>query len=253
MVFCLYLIGKQWPAKHFLWSLLFLALQLYVAIQILLPILRLEPTQRSRVFYLLAATGLALLITLSNSIPANPFWQPLLAIAKSALLILSATAIGTVLARFVTAIRNLIPICIVMSLADISSWLIGPTADFSRQIETFYRKPIGPPPAVDQILIKLAFPGMDRLVPVFGISDWIMVVLFINVANKFSLNDNLLGIAAHQLIRQHRFGLYLPLPALALFSALVLAQTTGFFVPALPFMAATMLLWYGLHSLLARK
>ena len=60
------------------------------------------------------------------------------------------------------------------------------------------------------ILIKLALSGQAALAPVFGFSDWIMVVFFAQVAHHHGVNDNLLGPAGESLARLGRIGHYLP-------------------------------------------
>jgi hypothetical protein len=102
------------------------------------------------------------------------------------------------------------------------------------------------------ILVKLAFPGFAALAPVFGIADWIMVVFFAVVAGRYEINDNLIGPRGETLARQGRIGFYLPVSVVALIGAIVLAQTTGLFIPALPVIALIMLLWYALRYLMSR-
>jgi hypothetical protein len=149
---------------------------------------------------------------------------------------------------------ELVPICMAMTLADFFSWYVGPTAIFSRQIQEYYLTPEGSPPLIDMVLIKLAVPGSIGLAPVFGISDWIMVVFFVIVARRYGINDNLLGTPGETLARQGRLGCYLPVSLAAMFLATLLAQTTGLFIPALPLIALTMLLFYaGRYLLLQRR
>ncbi|MEZ4484542.1 MAG: hypothetical protein R2864_08080 [Syntrophotaleaceae bacterium] len=73
----------------------------------------------------------------------------------------------------------------------LTSWIGGPTAGFSRQIQHYYLAPEGPPPLIDMFLIKLVLPGAGGPAPIFGISDWIMVVFFAIVARRHAINDNL--------------------------------------------------------------
>lgn len=231
----------------------FIALQLYAAAQLLLPALLLHPEERTRSFYLFWGITLTLSIWLINQLPPVVAWLPLLAAVKSGLLLLVATVTGAALARYVNRLWEIVPICIVMTMADFSSWLYGPTAHFAQEIEQFYLAPEGPPPLIDMILIKLAFPGSVELAPVFGISDWIMVVFFAIVARRHGVNDNLIGEPGETLARQKRIGRYLPVSVVALFTATVLAQATGLFIPALPLIALIMLLWYAGRYLLRRR
>ncbi len=196
---------------------------------------------------------LASSIWLINQLPPDGFWQSLLAVIKSGLLLLVGTLIGAALARYVKRLWEIVPIGIAMTLADFASWLFGPTATFSQQIEQYYRAPEGPAPFIDMVLIKLVFPGATGLAPVFGISDWIIVVFFAIVAQRHGVNDNLLGTAGETLARQGKIGRYLPVSVVALFAATLLAQVSGLFIPALPLIALIMLFWYVIRYLLLRS
>lgn len=235
------------------WSVCFIALQLYFAAQLLLPALLLHPEERSRGFYLFWGIILALSLWLLNQLTPADIWIPLLSAIKSSLLLLIATITGAALARYIQRLWEIVPVCIVMTLADFASWLYGPTAGFSQQIQQYYLAPEGPPPLVDMVLVKLAFPGSAGLAPVFGVSDWIMVVFFAIVANRYAVNDNLIGSAGEALARRGRIGRYLPVSVLALFLAIVLAQTTGLFIPALPLIALVMLIWYAGRHLFRKR
>ena len=244
LVLLLWAVGQKMETALIWWSVGFIALQLFTAGQLLLPALLLHPEERSRSFYFFWGIVLVLLIWLINQLLPLRSWQPLLSVVKSGLLLLTGTVIGAALARYVNRLWELIPICLVMTLADFSSWLIGPTANFAQEIQTYYLAPKGPPPPIDMLLVKMAFPGAAGLAPVFGISDWIMVVFFVIVARRYQINDNLIGAPGETLARQKRVGCYLPLPLVALFAAILLAQTSGHFVPALPLIVLVMLLWY---------
>jgi hypothetical protein len=228
----------------------FIALQLYAAAQLLLPALLLHPEDRSRGFYLLWGGILILGVWLINQLNPSGGLQPALASIKSGLLLLIATVAGAAMARYVHRLWELVPVCIVMTLADFASWLYGPTGGFAIEIKEYYLSPGGPPPLVDMLLVKLAFPGAVGLAPVFGVSDWIMVVFFAIVARRYEVNDNLIGPLGEELAERGRIGRYLPVSVVALFIAIVLAQTTGLFIPALPLIALLMLLWYAARYLL---
>ena len=148
------------------------------------------------------------------------------------------------MARYVKRLWEIVPVCIVMALADFASWLAGPTAGFAEQIQRYYLRPEGPPPLVDMVLVKFALPAAGGVSPVFGVSDWIMVVFFAIVARRYQVNDNLVGAPGEALARKGKIGAYLPVSVVALLIAIVIAQSTGLFVPALPLIAVVMLLWY---------
>lgn len=245
VLYIFWLIGQSLETAHPGWSALFILVQLFAATQLLLPALLLHPEERSRSFYIFWSLVLCGAIWLLNQLPA----YSLLTVIKSGLLLLIATLVGAALARYVKRLWELIPICIAMTLADFASWSHGPTAIFSKQITQYYLAPKGPPPLVDMILVKLAFPGRLELAPVFGISDWIMVVFFAIVAHRHKINDNLIGPDGEVVARRQQVGRYLPVSVLALLLAIILAQTTGLFIPALPLIALIMLLWYGVRFL----
>ncbi|MDF1579208.1 MAG: hypothetical protein P1P74_00335 [Desulfuromonadales bacterium] len=253
VIFSLWSVGQVIDFPTLWWGGGFNALQLFAAAQLLLPALLLHPEERSRGFYLFWGVCLALSVWLINQLHPTIGWQPLLAALKSGILLLAGTLIGAALARYVNRLWEIVPVCVVMTLADFISWLHGPTAGFAREIKTYYLYPVGTPPLIDMILVKLAFPGSASLVPVFGISDWIMVVFFAIVARRHGVNDNLAGGCGETLARQGQIGRYLPVSVVALFVAIILAQLSGGFIPALPLIALTMLLWYGVRYLLLSR
>jgi len=235
------------------WSFGLMILQLYFAGLLIFPVLRLQSENRSRGFYLFWGIILALLIWMFHQLSLNGSWQSLLNAIQSGLLLMTGTIVGAALARYVKKFWEILPLCFAMSVADFSSWLIGPTANFAQTIEQYYLKPEGPPPAIDMILVKLAFPGTENLLPVFGLSDWIMVAFFIVVAQRYQINDNLLGFRRDFGPESKHLGrFYLPVSLVALLSAVICAQATGLFIPALPVIALVMLVWFGGHGLLKR-
>jgi hypothetical protein len=252
-VFGLWSTGYLSETASAWWTVGLIALQLFAAAQMFLPALRLHPEDRTRSFYLFWGIALLLIIWLANQITPSSSWLPLLTAIKSGLLLLIATIVGTALARYVRRLWELIPICLAMTLADFVSWSFGPTADFARQIQQYYMAPEGPPPLIDMLLIKLALPGAEVLAPVFGISDWIMVVFFAVVAKQHGVNDNLLGMSNKRLLQHRRIGCYLPISVVALFAAILLAQTTGLFIPALPVIALIVFVWYAARYLQLRR
>lgn len=232
------------------WTVGLVALQLFAAAQMFLPALRLHPEERTRGFYLCWGATLLLLIWSAHQITPVGGWQPFLNAIKSGLLLLIGALVGTVLARYVRRLWELVPICVAMTLTDLASWNYGPTADFSRQIRQYYTAPEGSPPLIDMVLIKFALPGAADLAPVFGLSDWIMVVFFAVVAKRHGVNDNLLGMFSQ---RPNQRRCYLPISVAALFAAILLAQATGLFIPALPVIALTMPVWYAARYLQLRS
>ena len=246
-------IGQPISSAEPWWAVGFVALQLYAAAQLLLPALLLQPETRTRGFYFFWLSIMILFLWLINQIPAIGIWQLPLSGIKSSLLLFIGTLIGTALARFVNRLWEVVPICFAMALADLFSWSIGPTANFAQEIEQYYLAPVGPPPFIDMVLVKLAYPGAAILIPVFGISDWIMVAFFVSVSRHYNINDNLVGLSATLPAEKKLRGRYLPVPVLALFAAVLLAQTSGLFIPVLPLIAITMLLWYAFQYLRSHR
>jgi hypothetical protein len=242
----LWFLGRQLSSPSDLWSAVFIFLQLYLAVQMLLPALLLEPEQRTRGFYLFWLAGLALLIWSAHQLPAGGSWAPLLSAFKTGLLLFSGTLVGIILARYVKRLWEVLPLALVMMLADFSSWAVGPTADFARQIEDYYLVPEGPRPLIDMVLVKLAYPGANGLAPVFGISDWIIVVFFAAVARRYRINDNLIGPGGGP--EQTSRGLYLPVSVVALFLAILLAHAGETFIPALPLIVLVVVLYFVLWT-----
>lgn len=230
----------------------FIAVQLYAAAQLLLPAL-LHPEARSRSFYLFWGGALGVGLWLLHQIPATGIWLHLLAALKSGFLLFAGTLAGTALARYLHRLWEILPVCVVMTLADFASWQGGPTATFAQQIQSYYLHPEGAPPLVDMILIKFALPGAPALAPLFGLSDWVMVVFFTIVARRHGINDNLFGPSGTDLAATGKFGSYLPVAVLALLAAILLAQVSGLFLPALPLIALCMLLWYSGRYLWLRR
>jgi hypothetical protein len=124
---------------------------------------------------------------------------------------------------------ELIPLCLVMSLIDIFSVFKGPTRQLTSSLVGYYSSgQSGPPPLVDYILIKLPLPGQSSLLPVFGVSDWIMIVMLSAASAKFGMNDNVL----------HRVkGVYFPVAGMGLIAAILAAREFDMYLPALPMIA----------------
>jgi len=245
----LWLVSHQLAPQSFWWSAGFIFIQLYLAVQMLLPALLLEPEQRTRGFYLFWLTALILLMWVVHQLPAAGFWSPLLTAVKSGLLLFTGTLIGVALARYVKRLWEVLPLCLVMMLADFSSWAVGPTAKFAREIEAYYLDPVGPPPLIDMVLVKFSYLGSPGLVPLFGVSDWIMVVFFAAVARRYQINDNLVGPPPSGHYPDRLCGRYLPVSAVALFLAIMLAHASGSFIPVLPLIALVVVVFYLLRTL----
>lgn len=157
-------------------------------------------------------------------------------------LLLLAMVVGSWMTTALSRPAELVPVCLVMSLVDIFSVSRGPSRFIAGRIEEFYLKGReGLPPVGDFLLIKMTLPGGTAAFPVFGVSDWIIVAFLALAAARFEYNDNLLGPGLATLGETKRPALYFPLPAAALLLAVLLAQFTGIFLPALPFISVLFL------------
>ncbi len=128
---------------------------------------------------------------------------------------------------------ELLPLCLVMSMVDIFSVFKGPTKALTHTIAAHYSGgQAGHPPMVDFILVKFPLPGMPMLMPVFGVVDWILIVMLSGAAVNFDMNDNLLGRPGK---------LYFPAAAAGLVITLLAARGLGVYLPALPMIAVCFL------------
>ncbi len=245
----LLVVGCNWVGEAFapssFWGAFWLALQLFAAGRLFTPAQSLEPVPRQRLFYLF---WLLVLLVLNGVLfflfpyADSSVW---VAALKSAFLLLCGTLVGVVLARYIKTLRDALWICVAMSGADFFSWLSGPTAEFTQQITAYYQAPQGMPPLIDMVLIKMAFPGTARLVPVIGVSDWVMVAFFTCVARQFQHQRRLTGHSAGNFdTAGHWLGHYFPIPVVALYGIILLAQSSNLFIPVLPLLAVIMIGWY---------
>jgi hypothetical protein len=170
--------------------------------------------------------------------------HPLLAPLVTANLVVLACLIGTWLTDGLRRPAELVPVGVLMALVDAASVLAGPTRRIAESIETYYKGGMaGPLPAGDALLVKAAFWGSDRLLPIFGVSDWIMVAFLTAAALKFDLNDNLAPTSLGAMARRGRTALFFPVAAAGLTLAVWVAQFSGRAVPALPLVAGAHLGW----------
>ncbi len=244
----LWFAAERFSLTSVWWPALFVFVQLYLAAQTLVPVLFMESEKRSRGFYLFWVLVLGGLVWLVNQLAVIDAW-PLSESLASGVLLFSGSLIGIALARYVKRLWEVLPLCLVMMLADFYSWAAGPTAEFARKIETYYLDPVGPPPLIDMVLVKFSYPGAPGLVPVFGVSDWIMVVFFAVVARRFGINDNLIGSPPSGHYPDRLCGRYLPISIVALFLAIMLAHVSGSFIPALPVIALMVVVFYLVRAL----
>jgi hypothetical protein len=150
-------------------------------------------------------------------------------------LLVFAALLGSWMVAPLTRPAEIVPVCVVMTAADLFSVLAGPTREIAFELRAFYEGGMeGPVPAAEFMLIKIAVPGFAALVPVFGVADWIMVVFLVAAVAKFRMNDNLAGPSLRTMLEKGRLRLYVPVAASGLILAVLLAQGLNLFLPALP-------------------
>ncbi len=164
---------------------------------------------------------------------------PLMQMLNTANLLVLANLVGAWIITPVLRMAELSMLCVVAALADLFSFLRGPTRAIAESIHTYYSGGLqGPPPAGDFLLIKVAVPGMYYLKPIFGVSDWIIMAFLSAAAVRFCIDDNLAGKSLPAMVREKRISLYFPVPGAALVIAVLLAYRFNIFIPVLPMVAA---------------
>lgn len=194
----------------------------------------LEDAPRLRKAMLAVSVGVALAVYLvmRDGTVKNVFLSSL----GTVNLIVFACVVGTWMAHSIKRPSELVPICGVVAIADLFSVFAGPTRQMVEGLKAFYEKGMqGPPPLTDFILIKISVPGMGPALPLFGVSDWIILVFLCAALAKFGLNDNLAGSGIRGMAKRKRLAFYFPAAALGLLGAIVTVHLTGMFLPALPF------------------
>jgi hypothetical protein len=178
---------------------------------------------------LILAAGLVLLIRHTES------YREVLFVLASANLVVFALLLGNFLVSGLNRPSELVPVCLVMSAADLLSVFAGPSKQMIEGIDVFYRDGrLGTVPWSDFLLVKIAVPGVGHLLPVFGVADVVILAFLIAAAHKFRLDDNLLGRRLGALGDGRRFPLWFPAAAAGLVFALLAAHGFSLFLPALP-------------------
>ncbi len=153
-------------------------------------------------------------------------------------LLVFANFLGVWIAAPLKREAELVLVCLAMALADLFSIIRGPTRIFIKSIQTYYESGLaGPPPVSDFLLVKISVPGLAHLQPVFGISDWIIVVFLSAAAVKFRIPDNLLGKGLAAMQDQTCPSPYFPVAAAGLIAAIFTAVLLNRFIPVLPVIA----------------
>jgi hypothetical protein len=163
-------------------------------------------------------------------------------IVGSSNLLVFAALLGSWMVAPLTRPAEIVPVCVVMTAADLFSVLAGPTREIASDLRIFYEGGMeGAAPAAESLLIKIAVPGFERLVPLFGVADWIMVVFLAAAVAKFGMNDNLAGPSLGSMLERRRVSFYVPVAASGLILAVLTAQGLDIFLPALPVVSVVFL------------
>lgn len=196
---------------------------------------------RARSIYLGASVAVGV-VCITIHTQGSRSW--LIPMVHTANLIFFATLTGTFLVQAVRRIPEILVICIGLSMADLFSVLKGPTQQAVQSLFIYYQKGmLDETPWVDWLLIKLTLPGTDFFQPIFGVSDWIAIVLLSASAVKLGVRDNLFGIRHRG---NTRYFPYLPVAAVGLLASIAAADLLAMFIPALPLICAgqcAYLLW----------
>jgi len=160
---------------------------------------------------------------------------------STATLVLLACVAGHWLVIPLKRPSEFIPIGMAVALSDIFSVFSGPTRNFAEDISDYYREGMtGPVPLVDFFLVKMPMPGNDYFMPVFGITDWVVVALLSAGALRFSMNDNIFSLA-ESTQRQNKSRAFFPVAGIGLIFSIVAARSMNLYLPALPFIVIVFL------------
>ncbi len=211
---------------------LFVAMYLLLASSLTYRIIKFVLLKDRAEVFIYSAVALFLFLLIYGYARIYDYSAVLIAGLSTANLLFAAGIAGTVLSSAIKRTGELVPVCLTAATADLMSVIKGPTKGMIEDISAYYEQGmIGPPPFVDFIVVKAGIPGYDVPLPLFGVTDWVLVALLSASLLRLNKTDNLLpGVR----LAQERF-LYLPVSAFALFAGLVTAQITGLFLPAMVF------------------
>ena len=126
-------------------------------------------------------------------------------IINTANLLVFGTLLGTWIVTPLKRPAELIPLCIIMSIADLFSVISGPSEKIAETVEKYYESGMqGPAPFSDFILIKFVFLGIEQPVPLFGLSDWIIITFLAAFSVKFAINDNITGKSLSTMVKEKK-------------------------------------------------
>jgi len=160
---------------------------------------------------------------------------------STATLVLFACVAGHWLVMPLKRPSEFIPIGMAVALSDIFSVFSGPTRNFAEDISDYYREGMtGPVPLVDFFLVKMPMPGHEYFMPVFGISDWIVIAVLSAGALRLDLNDNIFSLVGSTQ-GHNKSRAFFPVAAIGLILSIVIARSLNLYLPALPFIVIVFL------------
>lgn len=160
---------------------------------------------------------------------------------STATLVLLACVAGHWLAIPLKRPSEFIPIGMAVALSDIFSVFSGPTRNFAENLSDYYREGMtGPVPLVDFFLVKMPMPGNDYFMPVFGITDWVVVALLSAGALRFSMDDNVFSLSGSKQA-PNKSRAFFPVAGIGLVLSIAAARAMDLYLPALPFIVIVFL------------
>lgn len=160
-------------------------------------------------------------------------------------IVATALGVGQWLGNHLERPAHLLPLCVALSLADIYSVWNGPTRHIAKEIMSYQSEAAGAlasggvaamekvrAPLVSFFVAHLPAPGQGLAVPVLGIGDFVALAFLLRSAWRFGLGP--LGLLGSALAGTG--------------CALVLSQSLGLPLPALPFISAICLGWLWLRQ-----
>ena len=204
---------------------------------------RIEPTIGTETARRLAWIGVLTLIFILLCLPEGQagLKNNIITALSTATLVLLACVVGHWLVIPLKRPSALIPIGVALALSDIFSVFSGPTRTFAKNISDYYREGMtGPVPLVDFFLVKMPMPGNPYFMPVFGITDWVVVALLSAGALRFSMNDNVFSLVGSTQA-QNKSRVFFPVAGIGLILSIVAARSMNLYLPALPFIVIVFL------------
>lgn len=156
-------------------------------------------------------------------------------LAANLLLLTGSSIFGVYLARTVELIAELVPICTAMICVDVWTVLKGPARMFAENVGSYYaRGAYGAPPWADMFLVRIVVPGTESTLPLFGIPDWICLVLLTAALVRF--------VGSGSIVEEKRSArVLIALPLFGLVGGIFVAHFCEMVVPGMAVMGGVLL------------